>query len=850
MVQVDDDPHGWYNAVTFVNSGGLVVDAGGSLTNRTGAILDNTGSIQNNGQITLGGEYSSLPYASFVNNGAMSVTGAMDEAGAFINTGSLGILGSGSFTYRGQGDGDVFVNSGLIYNQGKFMVTGERARFSGAGYNFTNTKDLLINGDAVFNSDVTNTGKVLIDAAVMGGELRNATFGEVRLSGGGGFDGGLSNEGSVYVDNGGIVASRGREIRNQNTIFVSSGSSVIIGDSSRLLNDAEDALLILSSGADLNVRSGGNLDNFAGLLDIQGSANVQGGLLNADNIGIGQGGKLRLGGQSWNAGNINVFDGSLLKIDSTGRVYGTADGAINLQPGSVMVVQGRMEDNAINCSGGRIMGSGTMAASTTKNLDGCTIGPGNSPGTLTMLGSLDLRSSTIELEIGSPDDYDRLVTDGLVQIDDTPVQVSFVDGYLADEMDSFAWLSGSNINGAGTLAYQGLPSGWTFQSSADGAGAQVSMASRDATDLGEGLVAQDVVNGAGQVAYVDRNESLGPEYSSIGLVDNSGAMHNREVSSFRNYGPFTIYGTAGTLLNRAGAWFVNRGRFINEFVASVQNSGTFYNHATGVLENQGDFVNAADGRLVNRGQITNGGGGSVFRNEGHVENRGEIVNGDVIENNGLFEIAAGAAVHGDGSGSTRYSQSGGETRVNGVLNADEIFILGGRLTGTGRVEGSVTLAETILADGITTGTIDPGDLLGTGTLGVTGSITLQGILHIDLASATLYDVLAVDGELNGTGLPATLEVALLGGYRPVLGDGFDYLAALNSGSFGQFTNMFLPTLDPDLAWATGYVNDGTLARYRIEVVAATVPAPGTLALLGTALATLVRVRVRRRGALS
>lgn len=848
VVQVDDDPHGWYNAVPFLNNGAIVVDAGGVLTNRAGASLDSTGSIQNNGQIILGGSYSSLSKASFINNGAMSVTGTMDEAGAFINTGSLGLLSTGAFTYRGQGSGDVFVNSGLVYNQGIFSVLGPDAQYSGStGFQpqFINSGSLVLNGGATATETIDNRGSIIVTGgSVLLGQVNNVKFSEMQLSQGGAFGGGMVNQGDVYVDGGQLATGTGGKliVNDNGTINVAAGGVVEIGFGGTLSNQGALGNINLAPGAILNVARSAFLENITGtgVISVDGSAEVLGTFRNAGAVILGNGGQLRLGAASQNVGNINVGGGSLLEVQSAGHLFAYAPGAINVQAGGVLANQGLIEDNTVNCTGGRITGRGTIAASATMNLDGCTIGPGNSPGTLTLLGSLNLNSSTIELEIGSPDDYDRLVTDGPVQMDGTQVSVSFVDGYLPDERDGFAWLSGSSIN-AVDVSYNGFPPNWTFQSSADGAGAQVSMASWDATDLGRGG-AVDVVNGAGQVAFVNPTGETFGEYWNEGLLDNGGALHNREGSRFYNYGGFG----SGGILNRAGAWFVNRGQITNLFTASVQNSGTFYNHATGVLENQGDFVNTADGRLVNRGQITNGGGGSIFRNEGHVDNRGEIVNGDLIENNGLFAVAAGATVRGDGSGATRYSQAGGETRVDGVLNADEIFVLGGRLTGTGRVEGAVTVAEAILADGITTGTIDPGDLLGTGTLGVTGSITMQGILHIDLASATLYDVLAVDGEVIGTGLPATLEVGLLGGYRPMLGDGFDYLTALNSASFGQFANMMLPTLDPDLAWAADYWTDGTIVGYRIEVVAATVPVPGTLGLLGTALAVLVRVRGRRR----
>jgi hypothetical protein len=103
VVQVDDDPHGWYNAVSFVNGGAIVVDAGGTLTNRSGAWLDNTGTIQNNGHIILQGQYSSLPYSSLQNFGKLDVAGQVEESGAVVNTGELTVRDGGVFTYAGQG---------------------------------------------------------------------------------------------------------------------------------------------------------------------------------------------------------------------------------------------------------------------------------------------------------------------------------------------------------------------------------------------------------------------------------------------------------------------------------------------------------------------------------------------------------------------------------------------------------------------------------------------------------------------------------------------------------------------------------------------------------------------------
>jgi hypothetical protein len=57
------------------------------------------------------------------------------------------------------------------------------------------------------------------------------------------------------------------------------------------------------------------------------------------------------------------------------------------------------------------------------------------------------------------------------------------------------------------------------------------MTSSDAVDLGFGET-EDVVNGAGQIAFVDRTEATFSEYSNEAQLDNSGVLHNRRAPGF------------------------------------------------------------------------------------------------------------------------------------------------------------------------------------------------------------------------------------------------------------------------------------------------------------------------------
>ena len=66
-------------------------------------------------------------------------------------------------------------------------------------------------------------------------------------------------------------------------------------------------------------------------------------------------------------------------------------------------------------------------------------------------------------------------------------------------------------------------------------------------------------------------------------------------------------------------------------------------------------------------------------------------------------------------------------RVDGLLQADDIRLFGGRLSGTGRLRGNVESR----AD------IEPGNSVG--TLTVDGNLRALGDVNLELASATEYD---------------------------------------------------------------------------------------------------------------
>lgn len=152
--------------------------------------------------------------------------------------------------------------------------------------------------------------------------------------------------------------------------------------------------------------------------------------------------------------------------------------------------------------------------------------------------------------------------------------------------------------------------------------------------------------------------------------------------------------------------------------------------------------------------------------------------------NDLIEI-------GSASGTGTLSLSSPATLVSPMVTVGEL----GTINGEGLIDGNV----------LNNGLVSPGN--SPGVLEISGDFAQNaaGTLLMEIASASSYDELHIDGSLFAGG---TLDIDLLG-YSPQDGDSFDLFDF--TSATGSFT-IDLPALDPGLSWdASNLFTTGELA---------------------------------------
>jgi hypothetical protein len=232
------------------------------------------------------------------------------------------------------------------------------------------------------------------------------------------------------------------------------------------------------------------------------------------------------------------------------------------------------------------------------------------------------------------------------------------------------------------------------------------------------------------------------------------------------------------VLNNAGVATI-QGPFANNPGASVNNL------ATGVWDIQ------ADGNLITGSTLEFNNAGTLIKSAGTGTSRlssGSGLSRPQINNTGTVEVQTGVLEFARSD----YIQTAGQTVLNGGnlsmtgTAPGPLQINGGSLTGFGTVTGTVNNAG---------GSVEPG--LSPGQLNITGNYTQSaaGSLEIELGGPTPgtdHDWLAVTGMAV---LGGTLQVALIDGFIPFIGQQFTVLTAGSVGAAFTTVESLSPGLE-------------------------------------------------------
>ena len=785
----------------FHNLGGLIVQnatlnlVGNQciLSQLGGTVTLNNSTLEFNVNSTVTG-FGEMTGGTVTLNGAR--VGAALGATLFIEDGTLvhgtGTVGGNYSSYTG----------GSLINQGKIS-----ADVSGQSLNIQPGYDPTANALGLFTNkgilQAINGGNMRVDPGTGGtiaGVIIAADNGTVDLFG----TGKLDNTTTIETFSGGSVQLYG-VYDNQNPTH-DPNYALTIADGSLSFYDGtlrNSVVNVTGSGVGLDFTGHtGTLDNVKvnGTISVSGYSYGFANILNnlaATNITLFSGGTLQfLNSGTLSCGNVLLSSASVMRaqagatltLDSGTFVHGT--GSVGLYGGNLVnngTISSDVSGQTMSVQTGRDPNTGLYSTGTLQALNGSSMGVSGAIGgnvtasgsgsSVSLYGTGNLAdATTIRATNGGrvylSGDYDNqnhtiTIADGSLSLNDGTLRNSVVNvtGSGAG-LDFIGNGTLDNVRVNGTINVSGV------------ANILNNLAAANIT-LGSGIVFLN--SGTLSCGNVLLSGNIGAQQGTTLTLDSSTFVHGAG-----GVGTISVFGNGGIVVNNGTISADVSGQSLN--VQSGNGNGpngnqyaTFTNNGTLQAINGGTLnVNNSGGNAVNTGTIKADAGSSIFL--------------------------------------SNTTQTAGQTIANGTIttNSSDVF-KGGSVVGNGTISGPLTS---------TGATVSAGSLTTAGKLTVTGGYTQDAAstLLVNLGGTgqgSTFDLVSV---FNTASLHGTVDVQLLNGFNPFVGETFDFLTYKNR--VGVFDNVV--SLDAGYTYNVTY-NDATgIGRINVITGSAPVPEAGTV----------------------
>ncbi len=797
---------------TFNNqTGGSITKNGGASGTRFDVVLTNDGSISSN---SAGGTI-------IVNNGGLMTGGSLNVS----NSANIHFF-NGTFTISA---GALSGSPGVItiLGTGRVDVTGDLA--STADFAMSNGGTLDVAATRTFTID---------DFFWSGGTIQGA--GQTRVT-----TYGLITNAAPTTLNGGHIfkADTLLDYNADATNFLTvNGTSQIQLPSTATMNLGADGVLAGASTA--SIANQGSIKKIAG----PGTSRIDIPIVStAGGIGVAPSGTLQLktGGGTGSLSNTTIatgngkvhFDGSY-GVGAGSAISGT--GTIQITSGTITVTPS-LTIPSLQLDGGTLTGGGNLL------LDGGTWTGGDMDGTGTTTVNT---AETFEIATGTPKKLRRpFVNNGTLLFQNLPAALTMENAAVLTNNALTEFQTNTNFFCTclpTPSRFHNAATGTLHQFNAAGTSNFLTLFDNDGTvDLDTGILnflnggthtgsftpggptylsfagpsdsfsAASSITGSGAVGFGATTSSFSGTYNVTGANSLTRVQGNVTFNSASTINVSALEMLSGSIAGTADISVLGGSSFdsvwqsgtisgsgaltlaggtVSDWSASagpialdgrtISNGGTIHYTATantltilnaGSVNNTGMFDVQADAAVV-----SGAGGPNTFANSGTFQKTGAggITSfGPAFTNSNVVNLVSGS-VDFDGG----FTQSAGATTLNGGDMGGSLATLnGGTLTGNG----------TVASDVINGASIQPGTSPGAITIDGDYTQTNAGTLFIELLGttpATQYDQLNVTGTAS---LDGTLDVTLIGGYIPSGGETYDVLTFASRSS--DFAVMNLPT---------------------------------------------------------